>query len=158
MQIKSVVCSHLLSFYCSSQKISLHCTMQLQVPEYPHCPPPIASSVVARVPQIQKWGALELTDSEASCSPSSTSYFGGVFLMATERYGRSWHKKGTWKGQASLLLRKKIVPRDFAVSPVVGTSPSNAGGAGSIRGWGAKISHASRPKKKKPKHKTEAIL
>ena len=33
------------------------------------------------------------------------------------------------------------------------TSPSNAGGAGSIPGRGAKISHALRPK-----HKTEAIL
>ena len=33
---------------------------------------------------------------------------------------------------------------------------SNAGDVVSIPGWGAKIPHASRPKK--PKHKTEAIL
>ena len=46
--------------------------------------------------------------------------------------------------------------RDFPGGPVVETSPSNAGGAGSIPGRGAKISHALRPKK--PKHKTEAIL
>ena len=45
---------------------------------------------------------------------------------------------------------------DFPGGPVVETSPSNAGGVGSIPGWGTKIPHASRPKK--PKHKTEAIL
>ena len=35
---------------------------------------------------------------------------------------------------------------DFPGGPVVKTSPSNAGGAGSIPGRGAKIPHASRPK------------
>ena len=35
---------------------------------------------------------------------------------------------------------------DFPGSPVVNTLPSNAGGAGSIPGWGAKIPHASGPK------------
>ena len=34
---------------------------------------------------------------------------------------------------------------DFPGGAVVKTSPSNAGGAGSIPGWGVKISHASRP-------------
>ena len=38
----------------------------------------------------------------------------------------------------------------------VKTLPSNAGGMGSIPGQGAKISHASRPKKSK--HKTETVL
>ena len=33
---------------------------------------------------------------------------------------------------------------------VVQTSPSKAGGVGSILGWGTKIPHASWPKKKKP--------
>ena len=37
-------------------------------------------------------------------------------------------------------------------------SPSIAGSTGSVPGWGAKIPHASWPKKKKEKHKTEAIL
>ena len=46
--------------------------------------------------------------------------------------------------------------RGFPGSPVVKTLPSNVGGSGSIPGWGAKIPHASRPKK--PRHKTEAIL
>ena len=45
---------------------------------------------------------------------------------------------------------------DFPGGPVAKTSPSNAGGAGSIPGQGAKIPHASWPKK--PKHKTEAIF
>ena len=43
--------------------------------------------------------------------------------------------------------------RDFPGSPVVKTSPSNAGGAGSIPGQGAKIPHASRPKNQNIKQK-----
>ena len=35
---------------------------------------------------------------------------------------------------------------DFPGGPVVKTSPSNAGGAGSISSQGAKISHALQPK------------
>ena len=38
---------------------------------------------------------------------------------------------------------------DFSGSPVVKTLPSNAGGASSIPGQGAKIPHASWPKKAK---------
>ena len=45
---------------------------------------------------------------------------------------------------------------DFPGGPVVKTLPSSAGGAGSIPGGGARIPHASWPKK--PKCKTEAIL
>ena len=45
---------------------------------------------------------------------------------------------------------------DFPGGPVVKTSPSNAGGAGLIPGWRAKIPHASWSKK--PEHKTEVIL
>ena len=37
--------------------------------------------------------------------------------------------------------------KDFPGSPVLGTSPSNAGGVGLILGWGAKTSNASWPKK-----------
>ena len=44
---------------------------------------------------------------------------------------------------------------DFPGSPVVKTSPSNAGGAGLIPGQGAKIPNALWPK---TKNKTEAIL
>ena len=54
-----------------------------------------------------------------------------------------------------LLLR--IVRRwDFPGGPVVKTSPSNAGGEGSIPGWEAKILHVPWPNN--PKHETEAIL
>ena len=42
-------------------------------------------------------------------------------------------------------------PRNFPGGPVVKTLPSNARGAGSIPGWGAKIPQG-------PKHKTDAIL
>ena len=44
---------------------------------------------------------------------------------------------------------KVIRFRDFPGGPVVETSPSNAGGVGSIPGWGAKIPHASWPKNQK---------
>ena len=45
--------------------------------------------------------------------------------------------------------------RDLPGSPVVKTSPSNAGGEGLNRSWRTRISHALWWKK--PKHKTEAI-
>ena len=48
---------------------------------------------------------------------------------------------------------RKISFRDFPGSPVVKSSPSNAGGAGSIPGQGAKISHAPGPKKQDIKQK-----
>ena len=41
---------------------------------------------------------------------------------------------------------KVNIYRDFPGSPVVGTSPSNAGAVGSVPGRKAKIPHASRPK------------
>ena len=42
---------------------------------------------------------------------------------------------------------------DFPGGPVVKTSPSNAGGVGSIPGQGVKIPHASRPKNQNVKQK-----
>ena len=43
--------------------------------------------------------------------------------------------------------------RDFPAGPVVKTSPSNAGGAGSIPCQGAKIPHASQPKNQNMRQK-----
>ena len=43
--------------------------------------------------------------------------------------------------------------RDFPAGPVVKTLPSNAGGAGLIPSWGAKIPHAWWPKTKNIKKK-----
>lgn len=49
--------------------------------------------------------------------------------------------------------------RGFPGGPGINTSPSNAGGAGSIPSQGAKIPLALRPKKtQKTKNKTEIIL
>ena len=42
--------------------------------------------------------------------------------------------------------QKTIQGRDFTGGPVIKTLPSNAGGAGSVAGWGAKIPRASWPK------------
>ena len=50
----------------------------------------------------------------------------------------------------------KACIKNFPGSPVVKTSPSNAGHSDSIPGQEAKIPHALRPVK--PKHETEAIL
>ena len=48
------------------------------------------------------------------------------------------------------------------LSPLVKTSLANAGGAGSVSGWGANPNStcltAKKKKKKNPKHKTEAML
>ena len=62
-----------------------------------------------------------------------------------------WKHYAKWKksGMKGQML-------DFPGSSVDKTSPSNAGVVGLIPGQGAKIPHASWPKK--PKHKTEAIL
>ena len=54
---------------------------------------------------------------------------------------------------------KNVFRWDFLGGPVVKTLPSNTGAVGLIPGRGAKIPHASQPKKQqKQKHKTEAIL
>ena len=50
-------------------------------------------------------------------------------------------------------MSKKAQSRDFPGGPVVGSSPSNAGGSGSIPGQGPKIPHALRPKKQNIKQK-----
>ena len=47
----------------------------------------------------------------------------------------------------------KNYSRDFPGGPVVKTSPSNAGGAGSIPGWGAKVPYASWTKNQNIKQK-----
>ena len=47
---------------------------------------------------------------------------------------------------------------DFPGGPVVKTSPSNAGGAGSIPGQRAKIPHASQPKNQNIKKKTRSNI
>ena len=69
----------------------------------------------------------------------------------------------TWASGMERLLsmtinahHPKIIVRNFSGGPVVKTSPSNAGGAGSIPGWGAKIPHTLGPPK--TKQTTEAIL
>ena len=54
------------------------------------------------------------------------------------------------------LVMLRVLGRDFPGSPVVKTSPFNAGDVGSIPGWGTKSLHAFWPKI--PKHKAEAIL
>ena len=41
-----------------------------------------------------------------------------------------------------MSIRNKVNCWDFPGGPMVKTSPSNAGGAGSIPGQGAKIPHA----------------
>ena len=53
-------------------------------------------------------------------------------------------------------MAEKYKFRDFPGGPVVKTLPSNAGGAGSVPGGGAKI-HMP-PGQKKLKHQGEAIL
>ena len=49
---------------------------------------------------------------------------------------------------ALLLFKTSFQHWDFPGSPVVKTSPSKAGAAVSVPGWGAKIPHAPQPKNK----------
>ena len=60
---------------------------------------------------------------------------------------------GPWTGNITWELVRNTESWDFPGGPVVKTSPSNAGGAGSIPGWGAKIPHASWPKNQNIKQK-----
>ena len=53
---------------------------------------------------------------------------------------------------------KEIISQDFSGSPVIKTSPSNAGVMGSIPDGATKIQFASGPKKEKQKYEREAIL
>ena len=46
-----------------------------------------------------------------------------------------------------ILFYLKVLSELFPGGPIVKILPSNVRGAGSISGWGAKIPHASRPKK-----------
>ena len=50
-----------------------------------------------------------------------------------------------------------FLSRDFPGGPVVKTSPSNAGSAGSIPGWGAKIPHALQPKNQKTENRSSIV-
>ena len=51
------------------------------------------------------------------------------------------------------IEKQELMNRDLPGSPMVKTSPSNAGGLGSIPSPGAKISVASWPKNQKIKQK-----
>ena len=75
--------------------------------------------------------------------------------MKIMRMGSRWvyqmSKAGSKLPLRSVYKRtssKTILIGDFTGGPVVKTSPYNADGMGLIPCWGAKISHASRPKKK----------
>ena len=67
--------------------------------------------------------------------------------MITNQTYKLIHSKGNHK------QNEKTAYRDFPGSSVVNTSPTNAGGVGSIPGRGAKIPHASRPKNQNIKQK-----
>ena len=55
--------------------------------------------------------------------------------------------KKTINDEVERLQGLKVLGRDFPGSPMVKTSPSDAGAMGLKSGWGAEIPHASRSKK-----------
>ena len=63
-------------------------------------------------------------------------------------------RQNGWGELVSLATCVETLQRDFPRGPVVKTSPSSVGGVGLIPGWGAKIPHASWPKKQKLKQAT----
>ena len=56
------------------------------------------------------------------------------------------------------MLVKNMVSGDILDSPVVKTSPSNAGGVGSIPGQETNIPHASQPKNKNIKNRINIVI
>ena len=56
-------------------------------------------------------------------------------------------------GQTTQGLWFKVILGEFPGGPVIKPSPSNAGGAGLIPGWGARIPHPSGPKNQNIKQK-----
>ena len=89
---------------------------------------------------------------------------GRLQSIGSQRVGHS-RAQGQWKqnsvhqnsgsGAAKLRGVKNSLERVFPGSPVVKTSPSNAGGVDSTPVWRTKIPHVSGPKKQ---NKTEAVL
>ena len=77
-------------------------------------------------------------------------------MRTTERFEtRESHDQSSisvfWEALSKVMLRMDL--GDFPGGPVVGTSPSNAWGVGSIPGRGAKIPHVLGPKNQKIKQK-----
>ena len=85
------------------------------------------------------------TESSILQSPWRT----GSYIMGSGVGGGQW--RSMEKDRKEML--KMVTVRDFPGGPVVRTSPSNAGGAGSLPGRGAEIPHASGPKNQKLKQK-----
>ena len=73
---------------------------------------------------------------------------GGEVVVGAGGYHIGQHRSRTFPS-----LQKVLWVWDFPGGPVIKTLPSNAGGVGSIPGQGAKISHASWPKKQNMKQK-----
>ena len=75
--------------------------------------------------------------------------------------GKALGSMGPWGIFICLISDSKVETLNlhqghFPGGPVAKTSPSNAGGMGSVPGQRAKIPHGSWPKN--PRHKTEAVL
>ena len=66
---------------------------------------------------------------------------------------KSFIRIGFYTMRYCVLVVLRVKVRDFPGGPVIKTSPSNAGGAGSIPGGGAKIPQASRPQNRNIKQK-----
>ena len=91
-------------------------------------------------------GKMELQDSPPDCSRQPSVIHGG------------WHARENICVIPTLILtlhfaESKAEAQGLPGSSVIKTSPSNVGGAGSIPGWGAKISHALGPKNQNIKQK-----
>ena len=79
-----------------------------------------------------------------------------TYLRNTENTQSNQKRKWREKKERERSAIKTKAHRDFPGGPVVKTLPSSTGVVGLIPGQGAKMPHASWPKR--PKHKTEAIL
>ena len=113
-------------------------------------PPPCQNSFLSRQARTGDLGLCGLavrTPGQGTKVLLPAAVHGCCLLQAIDHcYVRPkswWPSAGKWWNQC----QKQI--GDFPGGPVVKTLPSNAGGMDLIPGWGAKIPHASQPKKKK---------
>ena len=101
---------------------------------------------------------LILNDSSVKVGPSKPLSNNILIASSSVQYKLKSYKTACLREKKFVIqkLHSTNAYQDFLGGPVVKTSPSNTGGAGSNPSQGAKISHM--PQGQKPKHETEAVL
>ena len=92
------------------------------------------------------WNSRPSSDQSFRAIWKNRTYHGRLFSMVSSSSLLPWLL-------CFIFFFLKLLYGDFPGGPVVKSSPSSVGGAGSIPGWGARIPHTSRPKNQNIKQK-----